>query len=121
MQQIIQQLLRLQTAIWALSVFMAWCFVGNAVAVAVGCGGAVAIVANFPAKLLFARLPEVMSAKAFYRAMVLSEIMKWLVVCGLAVAFALQQDNGLVLMAFVAGFVVVYSAFFWILLIKNRG
>lgn len=80
---------------------------------AVSVGGVMAAVPTLFAMLIFRRLPKVMSGKMFYRAMIVCEVGKWLLVVALG-AFFLQSHAPLWLLL---GFITTYSAYFWILLI----
>lgn len=79
-------------------------------------GGMMAIVPTVFAMLVFRRLPKVMPGKMFYRAMIVCEVGKWLLVVALG-AFFLRHHAPLWLLL---GFMTTYSAYFWILLI-DRG
>lgn len=113
MQKTLIKLLFLQIPLLALSAGgLAW-FAGKNAMLAAVAGGMMAVVPTLFAILVFRRLPQVMPGKMFYRAMIVCEVGKWLLVVALG-AFFLQSHPPLWLLL---GFITTYSAYFWILLI----
>lgn len=86
---------------------------GKSAALAASAGGMMAVVPTLFAMLVFRRLPKVMPGKMFYRAMIVCEVGKWLLVVALG-AFFLREHPPFWLLL---GFIATYCAYFWILLI----
>lgn len=116
MQKTLIKLLRLQILLLAVFASIVFLFVDKHEMVAALAGGMMAVTATLAAMLVFRRLPRIMSAKIFYRGMIVCEICKWGVVMVLGSVFVRHHPPLWVLL----GFVAVYSAYFWIMLF-DRG
>lgn len=116
MQKTLIKLLRLQILLLVVFAVVVGVFASKAELVAAMAGSSMAIVATLFAIVVFRRMPRVMSAEKFYRGMVVCEIGKWGVVVVLGMVFLKHHSPLWVLL----GFIVAYSAYFWIMLF-DRG
>lgn len=116
MQKTLIKLLRLQILLLVVFAVVVGVFASKAELVAAMAGSSMAIVATLFAIVVFRRMPRVMSAEKFYRGMIVCEIGKWGVVVVLGTVFLKHHSPLWVLL----GFIVAYSAYFWIMLF-DRG
>lgn len=116
MQKTLIKLLRLQILLLVVFAVVVGVFASKAELVAAMAGSSMAIVATLFAIVVFRRMPRVMSAKKFYRGMIVCEIGKWGVVVVLGMVFLKHHSPLWVLL----GFIAAYSAYFWIMLF-DRG
>lgn len=76
-------------------------------------GSLMAITTTIMAMLIFRRLPKVAPARVFYAAMMLNEMMKWLLVIVLSALLSqVVPPIGLAI-----GFIITYLAYFWLILV----
>lgn len=113
MRHNLRQLLRVQTWILLLSLFMATMFARWPLLTGIAAGGLLSISTTLMAMMIFRRMPQVVSAKTFFGAMVLYELMKWLMIAALGVA--LIKILALPPLGLIIGFIVVQMAYFWLM------
>ena len=75
-------------------------------------GGLLCLLTTVAALLIFRRLPQVLPARQFVRAVLLAETLKWLIVV-IVGAWLVRHGQAL---AILTGFAVTYSAYFWAIL-----
>ena len=113
MQKTLIKLLILQSLLLVLFASGCGFFAGRVEMMAAMAGGMMAISATLVVMMIFRRLPSVIPARMFYRAMVAGEIGKWIVVVVLGAFFLRQHPPLWVLL----GFAATYSAYFWMMLL----
>lgn len=113
MQRKLKKLLRIQLFLMACLVVLGWLAGHERWSTGLLVGSLIAISTTIMAMIIFRRLPKVTPAKMFYRAMILNEVMKWLLVIVLT-ALLIQYIFPL---ALIIGFIVTYLAYFWLILV----
>lgn len=109
MKKVLAKLFKIQCFFALIATVMSAVGFGFAEAVSVASGASVALVATLFIMVLFARVPEVIPARLFYRLMLISEGFKWAVVSVLTVLLLpYVMPLGLVV-----GFFITYSGYFW--------
>ncbi|MDO4642431.1 MAG: adenosylcobinamide-GDP ribazoletransferase [Cardiobacteriaceae bacterium] len=75
-------------------------------------GGSLCLLTTVVAFSVFRKLPQILSAKDFFRAMLFVEILKWVVVIVVgAMLVQYGQPFGILV-----GFAATYTAYFWVIL-----
>jgi ATP synthase I chain len=112
MKATLQKLLKTQGIILAILLLCVWVSPWRHTSVSVLMGGLLCLLTTVAALLVFRRLPQVLPARQFLRAVALTEILKWLIVVILG-AWLIRHGQPL---AILAGFATTYTAYFWAIL-----
>ena len=113
MQRKLKKLLRIQTLLMLFILIAGWLAGYQNWLPGLGAGSLIAISTTIMAMIIFRRLPKVVPAKMFYGAMILNEVMKWLLVVVLTILLV----QHVVPSALIVGFVMTYLAYFWLILV----
>ncbi|UJF23974.1 hypothetical protein L0B52_06425 [Suttonella sp. R2A3] len=114
MQQHLKRLLRVQAWIWLLTLLVAALIAQFHLLAGIAAGGLLGISATLVAMMIFRRMPEVVSAKTFFSAMVVYELAKWLVIATLGIV--LMQQTAFAPLGLIIGFFMVQMAYFWLIM-----
>ena len=112
MKATLQKLLKTQGIILAILLLCVWVSPWRHTSVSVLMGGLLCLLTTVAALLVFRRLPQVLPARQFIRAVQLAEMLKWLIVVILG-AWLVQHGQPL---GILTGFAVTYTAYFWAIL-----
>ena len=112
MKETLQYLLKTQSVILTVITLCTWASPWHDTSISVLMGGLLCLLPTVLAMLIFRRLPQVLPARQFVRAVRLAEILKWLSVLILG-AWFIRHGNPLVILI---GFAVTCTAYFWALL-----
>jgi ATP synthase I chain len=112
MKETLQYLLKTQSVILTVITLCTWASPWHDTSISVLMGGLLCLLPTVLAMLIFRRLPQVLPARQFVRAVRLAEILKWLTVLILG-AWFIRHGQAL---AVLTGFAVTYSAYFWAIL-----
>ena len=113
MQKKIEKLLLIQALMLLILLALAWLVGWKNWLPGLAVGSLIAISTTVMAMIIFRRLPKVVPAKMFYGAMILNEVMKWLLIAVLTVLLV----QHVVPLALIVGFLVTYLAYFWLILV----
>ena len=113
MQRKLQKLLCIQLLLMMSLLVVGWLIDQRNWLPGLSAGSLIAIFTTIMAMIIFRRLPKVAPARMFYGAMILNEVMKWLLVAVLTVLLV----QHVVPFALITGFMVTYLAYFWLILV----
>ena len=112
MKETLQYLLKTQSVILTVITLCTWASPWRDTSISVLMGGLLCLLPTVLAMLIFRRLPQVLPARQFIRAVQLAEMLKWLIVVILG-AWLVQHGQPL---GILTGFAVTYTAYFWAIL-----
>ena len=112
MKATLQYLLKTQSIILVILLFCVQITPWRHASISVLMGGLLCLLTTAAALLVFRRLPQILPARQFLRAVALTEILKWLIVVILG-AWLIRHGQPL---GILAGFAITYTAYFWAIL-----
>jgi ATP synthase I chain len=112
MKATLKYLLKTQSIILTVLLFCTLASPWRHTSLSVLAGGLLCLLTTVAALLVFRRLPQILPARQFLRAVALTEILKWLIVVILG-AWLIRHGQPL---GILAGFAITYTAYFWAIL-----